>query len=328
MSVLLREEDDRVGAVFDIDLVEDAVGWGLDELPEAPSKERRAKGEIGMPLSINALMATLDAIDLLTALQLTEQQKLVLIEKLKSFLMALFQVLDAEGKKRNNDIHRKMVSAMAIEGADFPWEDRYSKFKELLDSSATNLKIYVHPDRKVLLQPLMKRAELVMADYEEWIVSSGQSIILSTEERDPEQLFSSPGPSSHLSRIEHESGNLLKLQLDHAVKWQQINTEIWKAISDNEDEILTLAKLNNIIRDGEWSQTDVFAVVGLLASPNIMLLDMKLRSNDGVEIPAEEVANKLSSWWKNKTMPESEWENWASKIDVFWCPRMARANIQ
>lgn len=111
-------------------------------------------------------MASLDAIELLAALQLTEQQKLLLIEKLKAFLIALFQVIDTEGKRRNNDIHRKMVLAMASEGADFPWEDRYAKFRELLDFSALNLKIFAHPDRKALLSPLMKRAELVMADYE------------------------------------------------------------------------------------------------------------------------------------------------------------------
>ena len=39
--------------------------------------------------------------------------------------------------------------------------------------------IAFHPDRKALLVPLMKRAELVMADYEEWITSGGTSIVLS-----------------------------------------------------------------------------------------------------------------------------------------------------
>lgn len=33
LAAKLRDEDDRVGAVFDIDLIEDAIGWGLDELP-------------------------------------------------------------------------------------------------------------------------------------------------------------------------------------------------------------------------------------------------------------------------------------------------------
>lgn len=181
LAAKLRDEDDRVGAVFDIDLVEDAIGWGMDELPVAPEKKKKSKGESGLPHSIGGLMSSLDAIELLAALQLTEQQKLLLIEKLKAFLIALFQVIDGEGRKRNNDIHRKMVLAMASEGADFPWEDRYAKFKELLDAGSLNLKIFAHPDRKALLPPLMKRAELVMADYEEWVVSDGTSIILNPE---------------------------------------------------------------------------------------------------------------------------------------------------
>lgn len=174
----LRDDDDRVGAVFDIDLVEDAIGWGLDEFPEPEEKKKKPKGEPGLPLSVGGLMASLDAIELLAALQLTEQQKLQLIEKLKAFLIVLFQVIDSEGVKRNNDIHRKMIRAMVNEGADFPWDERFTKFKSLLDTTATNLKILTHPDRKALLLPLLKRPELMMADYEEWVVSGGNSIVL------------------------------------------------------------------------------------------------------------------------------------------------------
>lgn len=191
----LSEEDDRVGAVFDIDLVEDAIGWGVDELPEPPDKRKKPKGGDGLPHSIGGLMSSLDAIELLAALQLTEQQKLQLIEKLKAFLIVLFQVIDNEGKKRNNDIHRKMVLAMANEGADFPWEERYGKFKDLLDAGALNLKIFAHPDRKALQPPLMRRAELVMADYEEWVVSGGQSI--ATSESSGEQAKVAPGNHLH-----------------------------------------------------------------------------------------------------------------------------------
>lgn len=179
----MRDDDDRVGAVFDIDLVEDAIGWGLDEFPEPEAKKKKSKGEPGLPLSVGGLMTSLDAIELLTALQLTEQQKLKLIEKLKTFLIALFQVIDNEGARRNNDIHRKMILAMVNEGADFPWDERFTKFKSLLDTTATNLKILTHPDRKALLLPLMKRPELMMADYEEWVETDGKSIILNDDAR-------------------------------------------------------------------------------------------------------------------------------------------------
>jgi type I restriction enzyme R subunit len=178
LSSKLRDEDDSVSAVFDIDMVEDAIGWGLDDFPDPPEKKKKSKNEDGLPHSVSALMSSLDAIELLAALQLTEQHKLELIEKLKSFLKTLFGVVDFEGAKRNNDFYRKMILAMANEGKDFSWDERFSKFKNLLDTTAISLKIITHPDRKAFLIPLLKRPELMMADYEEWIVTDGNSILL------------------------------------------------------------------------------------------------------------------------------------------------------
>lgn len=317
----LRDEDYRVGAVFDIDLVEDAIGWGLDELPEAPEKKKKPKGEPGLPHSISGLMASLDAIELLAALQLTEQQKLLLIEKLKAFLIALFEVIDSEGKRRNNDIHRKMVLAMANEGADFPWEDRYAKFKELLDSSALNLKIYAHPDRKALLSPLMKRAELLMADYEEWLVSDGHSIVIGEQQAGR----SVPGMlpklrSDEIEAVMRESGGFLSQQLGGDLKWQKINEAIWSALGSGDRQALGLAELDAIATNGGWGKPELLAVVGLLGAPKTSLLRMELRAADGKAVPAEEIARKLASWWKDKTMTEGEWKEWASKINVFWTP--------
>ena len=150
----------------------------MDETPQPAEKKKSAKGE-DLPHAIGGLMGSLDAIELLAALELTEKQKLVLIEKLKAFLILLFGVVDAEGKQRNNDIYRKLILEMGTEGKDFPWDERFTSFKTMLDLSANNLKIAFHPDRKALLVPLMKRTELVMADYEEWITSGGTSIVLS-----------------------------------------------------------------------------------------------------------------------------------------------------
>lgn len=80
---------------------------------------------------------------------------------------------------------------MATEGKDFPLDERFTSFKTMLDLSANNLKIAFHPDCSSLLVPLMKRAELVMADYEEWITSGGTSIVLS-----PTALEQSAGAAS------------------------------------------------------------------------------------------------------------------------------------
>jgi type I restriction enzyme R subunit len=72
-----------------------------------------------------------------------------------------------------------MVMAMHTTGSDFAWEDRYVMFKNLLDSATLNPKIYMHAHRKAFMEPLLKRSELVMADYEEWVVSGGASIVMS-----------------------------------------------------------------------------------------------------------------------------------------------------
>ena len=126
-----KDADERVGAVFDIDMVEESEGWGLDEIPENKKKERvkELAGKNSLPQSVAAIAQSLDALELLVALQLTEEQKLDLIEKLKAFLLALFGAMDAVGEKKNKDVHRKLIEAMAANGDDYSWEDRFSKFK-------------------------------------------------------------------------------------------------------------------------------------------------------------------------------------------------------
>lgn len=181
LAAKTKELDNRVAAVFDVDLVAESEGFGWDELPTAPEdNKKKSAAPAGTPQSALALAASLDAITLLAALSLTEQQKLELIEKLKAFLQVLFGVIDTVGKNVNQDVHRKMVMAMHHTGTDFAWEDRYAMFKTLLDSATLNPKIYMHAHRKAFIEPLLKRAELVMADYEEWVVSAGTSIVLSS----------------------------------------------------------------------------------------------------------------------------------------------------
>jgi type I restriction enzyme, R subunit len=170
----VKEVDGRVPAVFDVDMVEEADGWGLDELPEEQErKERKKPGSSTEPRSPKAVA---DALEMLTVLQLTEQQKLALIAKLKAFLATLFKAMDRVGQSRNKGIHRKMILAMAGSGVDYPWEERFGKFSELLDAANTEPEIYTHPDRKSFLMPILKRSELVMADYEEWIATAGGSL--------------------------------------------------------------------------------------------------------------------------------------------------------
>ena len=321
LSSKLTDEDDRVGAVFDIDLVEDAVGWGLDILPEQPDKKKKTKGEGGLPHSIGGLMTSLDAIELLAALQLTEQQKLVLIEKLKTFLIVLFQVLDGEGASRNNDIHRKMILDMVNEGKDYSWEDRYQSFKRLLDNGVINLKIAFHADKKALLAPLLKRAELVMADYEEWIVSGGKSIVLTPRTPDAEDSGSIVLPATKsMDRLARRSAAFIAKQLGNAPKWMLFNNAIWMAIQKSEIQALGAADVAAIAATHGWQESELFAVLGILAASKTGFLQMTVRHGDGTDVPPEELAKKLAAWWTNKTMSDADWKAWASLVEVLWVP--------
>lgn len=73
---------------------------------------------------------------------------------------------------------------------------------------------------------------------------------------------------------------------------------------------------------------ELLAVVGLLGASKTSLLRMELRAADGNDVPAEEIARKLASWWKAKTMTEAEWKGWASHIDVFWTPASSQEVLE
>lgn len=83
---------------------------------------------------------------------------------------------------------------------------------------------------------------------------------------------------------------------------------------------LGMVDIEAIAANGGWPQSELFAILGLLAAPKTGLLRMEIRSGNGAEVPAEELANKLASWWKHKTMTDAEWKAWATKVEVLWAP--------
>ena len=243
--------------------------------------------------------------------------------------MALFQVIDGEGRQRHTHIHRLHVAAVELLACNFPWEDRYAKFKELLDAGSLNLKIFAHPDRKALLPPLMKRAELVMADYEEWVVSGGKSIVMGEPQAAHGDVPMEPGHGDDgIAAAMRDSGGVLHEQLGDDPKWQKINVAIWSAIQRSDRRALRLAELSAVASQGGWGQQELLAVIGLLGSPRKSLLRMNLYAADGSDVPGEEIARKLASWWKDKTMTDAEWKAWSSQIEVSWSPVSPRGTKQ
>jgi hypothetical protein len=48
-------------------------------------------------------------------------------------------------------------------------------------------------------------------------------------------------------------------------------------------------------------------------------IKMQFRSEFGQsEVPPSEFTRMLRAWWKEKTISEKDWKEWASKIQVRW----------
>jgi len=58
----------------------------------------------------------------------------------------------------------------------------------------------------------------------------------------------------------------------------------------------------------------------LLSRQSSHLLTMQFRSMEGAhaEISSSDVIAKLTDWWKNKSISESAWKDWASNVQVGW----------
>ena len=63
-----------------------------------------------------------------------------------------------------------------------------------------------------------------------------------------------------------------------------------------------------------------WGVLAILASPSVGELRLDLRANSGESslVTPSEFAGRLRDWWKNKTMTEDEWKQWAAGVDVRW----------
>jgi len=69
----------------------------------------------------------------------------------------------------------------------------------------------------------------------------------------------------------------------------------------------------------------VFAVLALLGRPAAKILRMKYfrpdsDSEEEDEVSPQEIGNCIRAWWKEKSLSDNDWQNWASDILVKWSP--------
>jgi hypothetical protein len=70
-------------------------------------------------------------------------------------------------------------------------------------------------------------------------------------------------------------------------------------------------------------------VLALLSNPSTQLLAIKFRSQDGQgpEIAPAEITQKLTAWWRHKSISEDDWRNWAALFRSSGCRQTMKRRL-
>jgi hypothetical protein len=99
--------------------------------------------------------------------------------------------------------------------------------------------------------------------------------------------------------------------------------ELWKRVAEDADRSIRLSDIQIAAAESACDPNDALAVLGLLSSHSVRLLDMQMRSSEGSQVSQEEFVRNLANWWRRKTMSDGEWKRWASSVEVKWVPNEA-----
>jgi type I restriction enzyme R subunit len=121
-----------------------------------------------------------------------------------------------------------------------------------------------------------------------------------------------------------QAGQFVQKQFGSEAKWARINRAIWDFFETRQGERLGLGDLQRIAREQNLSVEDMLSVISLLTGPRqdfLRRLYYQLSLSGQIEeVPSDEVNRQMHRWVGEKTLSESEWQNWASHIFVGWEP--------
>ncbi len=167
-----QQQEERSGEIiFDVVKFEETYGATVvEDLQEEVQDKNKADEERSFGTS------SIDAIDILEMLQKSEEDKEKIIAEVKKFIKALFEEIDSESIKNNNDSFRKKIKS----GEDMSWEDRINAFKVLYlkaTSGISKLRLNKLTKLYAILDASFKtKMSLLESDYESWVL--GESSLL------------------------------------------------------------------------------------------------------------------------------------------------------
>ena len=121
---------------------------------------------------------------------------------------------------------------------------------------------------------------------------------------------------------EHEvlSRQFLQSQLRRTLPWEPIYDAVLATIATNKEGRFKLSDVTKVALSSKATKEQVFAVLNLLGDGGSNLLRLRFGSMDKAsnEVSLDEVVDKLRAWWREKTLTDSEWTKWSSRVEVAW----------
>lgn len=137
------------------------------------------------------------------------------------------------------------------------------------------------------------------------------------------ELVSGREPSPFTVAMNRSEANVLR-QCGHDRRLAAVSRGIWDMIQSRQDHAFRLSDIEKVAKSNGCEANEVLSLLGVLSAPSARALRLQFRQmNGGADISSSEFVTKLRDWWRNKRISDSEWEQWASSVDVRWIPAAA-----
>jgi type III restriction enzyme len=130
-------------------------------------------------------------------------------------------------------------------------------------------------------------------------------------------------PPADFGGLIGRAGDYIASQLGPSPAWRRISDEIWSVITTRSEKAFYLSDIAAVSKIASVEEGEVLPVLSLLSRPSGPFLRMRFQSELSTDPGALSAAlfERLTRWWKQKTISDEEWRDWASNIKVDWVPR-------
>ena len=124
-----------------------------------------------------------------------------------------------------------------------------------------------------------------------------------------------------VSKYVFRVGNYVAKQFGNDPKWNRLATAVFRRMESSPDHAFHLSEIDATAESVKvLILSEALSLLALLSHEPEGILRMEFRSEpqNGREVQPSEFIRMLTAWWRKKTIPEDEWQSWASKVRVRW----------